>query len=614
MQELKSILILDDEADYRRLLHNFLEKYFQNCQIDEYDPVESGAPAEDYDWAKYDVLLLDHHISLESITGLDILQKNKENPNFPATIMLTAADDEEVAFRALKLGISDFIRKQELTKTKLQTSIEEAWSTQLEKKKRQIKLLKIQKAFSKKIFYKTLQQNVESIEGIKSRILVGFRISEKETNADNIHSFVKDRIVRYIAKNSYSFFLNLNLEPHITLFSEKMAVILLDIEQDANNVIDLIKNLHQIHLDQPFKQDSKITPYNLETGILHLTQKTLSQEQLVEYFQVACDKAARSEHEGNRIYLLDADKKNVVQQEKDSIKPKIEEKNLLAIKAYDVEFDASKLDEKSKEIIDALNEKRLVQTFQPVIMLVGYENDELSENDIYSVSSQLIQQNGDDVPANKLFAELDNMEVNKYYDRWLLKETIGIIMGLDKNAASSYYILNLSHESLADTTLFNWLRQLLSGFETKQPGKQIILEFSHKDFQENQKQVAALMQYLQKSHGFRFALSHIEDVSAIKDALSSVDLNMFMLNYQIIPELKSIESETVESENFVMHLKRLNKRIIARDIQDAMALTEAISAGADFAIGEFIGMPQTSLEDESVVQSYEIEDDQYDSL
>ncbi len=606
MQELKSILILDDEPDYRRLLHTFLEKHFQGCRLDEYDPVASGAPGEDFDWSQYDVLLLDYFLSLDKVTGLDILQKNKNNPDFPATIMLTAASDEEVAFRALKLGISDFIRKQELTKNKLHTSIEEAWSTQKDKRRRQEKLLKIQTAFSKKIFYKTLRQNVESIEGIKSRILVGFRISERPDESKTIHSFVKDRIILYLAKNSYSFFMNMNLDPHITLFDEKMAVILLDIEQDANNVIDLIKNLHQSHLDQPFQQDTKTIPYNLDTGILHLTQKTLSQEQLTEYFQVACDKAAKSEHEGNRIYLLDADKKNVIQQEKESIKPKIEEKNLLAIKAYDVQFDSSKLDEKSKEIINALNEKRLVQTFQPVIMLIEDSDNEMSKHNVYSVSSQLIQANGDDMPANELFAELDNREVNKYYDRWLLKETIGIIMGLDKNAAASYYILNLSHESLADTTLFNWLRQLLSGFETKQPGEQIVLEISHKDFQNNQKQVGALIKYLQQSHGFRFALSHIEDVSVIKEALTTVDLNIFMLNYKILPELKAIESETVQSENFIMHLKRLNKRILARDIHDAMALTEAISAGADFAIGDFIGLPQTSLEEESVVQSLEI--------
>ena len=605
-EALKSILILDDDADYRNLLNAFLKKHFPDTGLHQYDPLAEGAPAEDFDWSQYDLLLLDYQLSIPGITGLDILQKNKSKPDFPGTIMLTASEDEELSYRVIKTGASAFIRKQELTKTLLHSAIIEAWKKQRADRKRKQKLDKIQRAFSKKIFYQTLKQDVETIPGVNNRILIGFRIREQESDSP-LHSFDRDRVVRHIAKNAYSFFQNLNLDLNITLFSEKMAVVLLDIQQDINNVIELIKNLHQVQLDEPFASENGKLDYGVDTGILYLSQGTISQEDLAEYFQVACDKAGQAELAGNRIHVVDADRKNVVAQEKASIKSSIEAENLLYIKSFDVQFDQSALDDKAKEIVDALNEKRLVQTYQSVVQLSGQEGDEFLDREIYRVSSQLVQENGEAIPANQLFSEINNDELNKFYDRWLLKETIGIIMGLNKVAAEGFYILNLSHESIADTTLFNWLRSLLSGFENKHPGRQIILEISNADFETNSKQVGALMKYLHDAHGFMFALSHVDNAESVKAAMAYPQFGFFMLQHELLPALKSIKVDADSTGNFTMHMREDERRIIAREINDAAALTEAISHGADFATGEFVGPALTSIEDETSIESYDVE-------
>jgi hypothetical protein len=46
--------------------------------------------------------------------------------------------------------------------------------------------------------------------------------------------------------------------------------------------------------------------------------------------------------------------------------------------------------------------------------------------------------------------------------------------------------------------------------------------------------------------------------------------------------------------------------IVVCDVEDATTLTEVISVGADFAIGDFIGEASAQLEDSTNVESFEI--------
>jgi len=62
---LKSILILDDDGDFRKLLITILSKKFEGVTVTEYDPVAQGVPDENFNWSKYDVLLLDYLLTIK---------------------------------------------------------------------------------------------------------------------------------------------------------------------------------------------------------------------------------------------------------------------------------------------------------------------------------------------------------------------------------------------------------------------------------------------------------------------------------------------------------------------------------------------------------------------
>jgi len=125
--DLKSILILDDDQEFRTLLKSLLSKSFQDVEIHEYDPIKKGEPEKGFDWSMFDILILDYYLCIHGLTGLDLFQKHQQSPGFPPTIMLTGAGNERVAIRAFKFGIKDYIRKDELNATNISEAINKAY-------------------------------------------------------------------------------------------------------------------------------------------------------------------------------------------------------------------------------------------------------------------------------------------------------------------------------------------------------------------------------------------------------------------------------------------------------------------------------------------------------
>ena len=108
--EIKRALIIDDDEDYRNLIVRKLHRSFQNIIINEIDPLSDEMPDESMCWDNIDFILLDYNLRLD-YTGLDWFKRFKSG-DLPATILLTAKGSEELAVRAMKLGIDDYIVKE----------------------------------------------------------------------------------------------------------------------------------------------------------------------------------------------------------------------------------------------------------------------------------------------------------------------------------------------------------------------------------------------------------------------------------------------------------------------------------------------------------------------
>ena len=195
VQSIQNILIIDDSADYRKLLATFFKKVCPSAQIEEYDPF-SGRPSESFSWGDYDLLILDYDLG-NGENGIEWLRQYKTSVDFPPTIMLTAQDDEELVVNAIRSGAQSFLRKVGLTKKLLI----EAVNNTLAKYKQDI-----QKASSQKIQVHLFNKEkfFESLKTIKKHDAVYLiEIDKYQSLYETLGIFATDKFVNQFIETIY---------------------------------------------------------------------------------------------------------------------------------------------------------------------------------------------------------------------------------------------------------------------------------------------------------------------------------------------------------------------------------------------------------------------------
>ena len=296
---LERILIIDDNSDYRKLINTFISKLLPGAEVIEYDPVFEGVPEDDFNWSEIDVLLLDYHLSIVGTTGLDILHKHHKKNTFPATIMLTGAGTEEIAIRALKSGIYEYLPKQSLTKDKLKQSIIHAWEDKKTERQKKQELTQHNRSFSKEVFYENLERVFDS-KG-PERALVIIRPDKLNLLEEEIGIIGRDTLINHIAKHSYEVFKLGASNPNITKISETEIGIQIDY---PINIETLDFNMQGLctHLSKcAFKFAEEKYEYSVSIGVLKLGLFNKPAEQLIQIATTACDHASKSTN--NSFYI-----------------------------------------------------------------------------------------------------------------------------------------------------------------------------------------------------------------------------------------------------------------------------------------------------------------------
>lgn len=125
------VLIIDDDEDLRNILAHYLKQEWPALEVEQFDPMEREMPDAEFPLGMYDVVILDYMLGRGD--GLEWLQHFQARSDCPPVLFLTGAGNEAIAVRAMKLGASDYQRKQELTREKLVTSVRELTKGKIER-------------------------------------------------------------------------------------------------------------------------------------------------------------------------------------------------------------------------------------------------------------------------------------------------------------------------------------------------------------------------------------------------------------------------------------------------------------------------------------------------
>ena len=112
------ILAIDDDEIVLGFMEIAVMEEIEDAELTPYPAAKLGKPAPDFDFAQYDVLLLDYHLG-NGQTGVMWLQEFYNTENFPATVLITAASDPYVVADALKSGADSYLNKADMTPERL---------------------------------------------------------------------------------------------------------------------------------------------------------------------------------------------------------------------------------------------------------------------------------------------------------------------------------------------------------------------------------------------------------------------------------------------------------------------------------------------------------------
>jgi DNA-binding NarL/FixJ family response regulator len=110
-------LIIDDDADYRRLLRYHLEVEWPDASIDEWQPSSAGPPPEDRELGTVDLILLGYPISHGA--DLALLRRLRRREHCAPIVLFAANGDEFLAVEALKAGAVDYFPKDRVKHQRL---------------------------------------------------------------------------------------------------------------------------------------------------------------------------------------------------------------------------------------------------------------------------------------------------------------------------------------------------------------------------------------------------------------------------------------------------------------------------------------------------------------
>ncbi|MEX0951557.1 MAG: response regulator, partial [Gammaproteobacteria bacterium] len=294
---IKRLLIVDDDASFRKLIERYINLLLPDTEVIEHDPVTAGLPS--LDGAHYDLIILDYFLN-GPLTGLDLLNDWKKRHTVPPVIMMTGEGNEEVAVRAMKFGVHDYLRKQNITKEKMRESLLDAVNSHKQQQEQQT-ANQANPAFNKVQFYKKLEQAGKPKAGKHGRVFFLIDLDDYETIGDEKGIVIQDNVMRHVAQIAYDTFVDYSIAPSVTRMSDSTVGVLIEPDVEVS-LFDAIAQLNDNLSGQPYDQDGTLVPFTASIGVVRLQDSLPTAAAVIKHARAACAVVRQRGGNGHHIY------------------------------------------------------------------------------------------------------------------------------------------------------------------------------------------------------------------------------------------------------------------------------------------------------------------------
>ena len=243
--------------------------------------------------------------------------------------------------------------------------------------------------------------------------------------------------------------------------------------------------------------------------------------------------------------------------------------------------------EMAKMVQDALNQGKFRLLFQPILSLRG------SDREHYEVLLRMVDDNDNGISPNDFLDIAAKIGATTKIDRWVILEAIKLLAQHRAAGNNTRLIINLSRESLKDTSLPPWLGVAFKA--AKLPPEAIIFQIQEMDINDHLNIAKSFTQQV-TALGCECGISHFGCALNPFNALQHISAQYIKVDGSFTKELQTGAGEPEALGELVSQIHEHEKITIVPFVENASVLSKLWQSGVHYIQGYYLQGPADSMD------------------
>ncbi len=237
-----------------------------------------------------------------------------------------------------------------------------------------------------------------------------------------------------------------------------------------------------------------------------------------------------------------------------------------------------------QQIKTALLENRLRLAHLPIASLSG------ERKIMYDTVLRMVDLQGDEVSAAEFMPAARRNKMLRAVDRWVVAASVDMFA---KQKANVLFV-KLSHESVLDATLVEWLTKLV-GANHVPPGS-LCFQVGEEDATQYLKQTRTLAEQL-KAAGFLFAIEHFGVGRDPMRVLTQLPMQYLKIDGSLMQSLATNSALQEQVRGYIKAAEKRKVQTIAERVENANTMAVLFQLGAAYMQGHYLQEAEVVLEE-----------------
>lgn len=241
----------------------------------------------------------------------------------------------------------------------------------------------------------------------------------------------------------------------------------------------------------------------------------------------------------------------------------------------------------SRMVQSALDNGRFRLLFQPILSLRG------SDKEHYEVLLRMVDEEGNNISPTEFLDTAAEIGATTKIDRWVILEAIKLLSQHRASGSDTRLLINLSRESIKDTTLPPWLGVAFKA--AKLPPEAIIFQIQESDINDHLNIAKSFTEKV-TTLGCECSISHFGCALNPFNALQHVSAQYIKIDGSFTQELHTGAGEPEALSELVSKLHEHEKITVVPFVENASVLSKLWQSGVHYIQGYYLQGPAETMD------------------